>query len=245
MHRSVRTPLALALAAAALAPTQAHALRPGEASAALRECRTGAQAVQRYAVYRGDAKALRGTTRIWMRFDLFDERGRKLTSVAGPALSSWTKSGPKPARFTFDKTAQFTDPGTFRAVVRVRWYKGSRLQKQVTRRTAGCVQPDRRADLAVASVRVRPGVAGSQQHEVTVRNAGATDAPAFDVRLRAGDAEPAQQTVAGLAAGESVVLRFTAPACEAGERVSVLLDPEDRVDEPDRELNARSTSCSP
>ena len=246
MHRRFQTlPLVLA-AAALLAPAQAHALRPGGAAAALRECRTGVEPAQRYAIYRADALALGPrkaptTTRIWVRFDVFDAKGKKLVAEG---LNTWIKSDKRVARFTFDKSVlQLPAPGAFRAVVRFRWYRGSKLQKDTLKRTPACVHPDRRPDLVVGGVETTRQDDGQVRYTLGLRNDGDGDAGPFDISLRVGGDELPKQTVSGLGAGARLSVDLVGRACRAKESIEVVIDPDDRVGEADESANVRVVKC--
>jgi hypothetical protein len=234
--RRIALPIVLAVLAAAPAAAQAQAppLR-----AKLASCQSGPAAPQRTATFTGSMPAVAGTKRMWMRFDLLHRLppATAYTRVKVPGLGVWQKSAPgkSSSGFVFTQRVQeLVAPGSYRALVRFRWYgAGGKLLRSTTRQSGICRQPDQRPDLRAGGL---DAVRGPQPDQATyaldVRNAGHLPAGAFDVVLTVGGAEqPAQRVTGGLAAGALTTLSFVAPRCEPGSNVRFDLDAEDEVEE--------------
>src|ERR671937_1283690 len=82
----------IALAAPAAAHAQAPPLR-----AKLTACQTGPDAADRTATFTGSMPAIKGTKRMWMRFDLQrrSTSGATFTTINVPGLGVWQKSAPE------------------------------------------------------------------------------------------------------------------------------------------------------
>jgi hypothetical protein len=234
--RRVALPIALfaALALPAGAQAQAPPLR-----AKLTACQSGPAASDRTATFVGSMPAVKGTKRMWMRFDLYARipPASDFAALKAPKLGVWQKSAPGKASsgFVFTQRVQgLTAPGSFRAQVRFRWYgTGGRLLRSTTRASAICKQPDQRADLRAGTLdAVRGPQPGEASYQLEVRNDGHTAAGPFDVVLTvAGAEQPAQRVSEGLAAAGSRTVTFVAPRCAPGSTLRFELDAEDEVEE--------------
>jgi hypothetical protein len=222
----------IAVAAPAVAHAQAPPLR-----AKLAACQSGPEPTDRTATFTGSMPKVQGTSRMWMRFELRARIPPSLDYVAvkAPGLGVWQKSGRTPSSgFVFTQRLQaLAAPGTYKAVVRFRWYgPGGKLLRSARRETTSCKQPDQRPDLRAGLLGAVDGPQpGQATYSLFVRNAGRTGAGAFDVGLSvAGVAQPAQR-VAGLAAGEEQTVTFLAPRCAPGSNLRFTLDPRGEVAE--------------
>jgi hypothetical protein len=223
---------------AALAPPAAASAQAPPLRAKLSSCLAGPEAGDRAAVFTGSMPALKGTRRMWMRFDLLARTGAApdFATVKVPGLGVWQKSLPgRSGGFVFTQRVQaLVAPGAYQALVRFRWYgSGGKLLRSAKRETSVCKQPDERPDL-------RPGlltaVAGPGPDQATyslgVSNDGRTPAGPFDVLLSVtGPDEPAQRVAGGVQAGARRTLTFVAPRCLPGSTVRLHVDARGEVDE--------------
>ena len=234
--RRVALPIALfaALALPAGAQAQAPPLR-----AKLTVCQSGPAASDRTATFVGSMPAVKGTKRMWMRFDLYARipPATDFAALKAPKLGVWQKSAPGKASsgFVFTQRVQgLTAPGSFRAQVRFRWYgTGGRLLRSTTRESSICKQPDQRPDLRAGDLEaLRSTQSGQAIYRLEVRNDGHTAAGPFDVVLTvAGAEQPAERVLGGLTPGASYTVTFLAPRCAADSTLRFELDAEDDVEE--------------
>jgi hypothetical protein len=230
--------LALLIALVALAaPAVAHAQVP-PLRAKLTSCVTGAAATDRVATFTGSMPRIKGTKRMWMRFDLQQRTPRSTAykTIKVPGLGVWQKSAPGKVSsgFVFNQRVQALGaPGAYRVTVRFRWYgRSGKLLRSTSRRSAACTQPDPRADLRAGDLGgvLGPG-AGQATYYLGVINEGQTDAGAFDVGFSVAGAEQPAQRVPGLAAAADETLTFVGPRCAPGTTLRFVLDARDEVDE--------------
>jgi len=243
MRRSVAL---LPVLLAALTPVPA-AFAQGPAAtplrAGLQECTTGDTAAERAAVFTGSMPALRGTRRMWMRFELQERRAGDgvWTRVAAPGLVLWERSSPGRSGFVFAKRVErLAAPASYRAVVRFRWYDASgRLQRQTTRRTPVCRQPDPRPNIVVSAIAVlAPG-----RYAVTVANRGRGAAAPFGVVLSIGGDDARRERVLGLEPGQVLTIPIEGAPCRAGAVLRAAADPEDDLDESDERDGVLARTC--
>jgi hypothetical protein len=222
----------LSLAAPAAAHAQAPVLR-----AKLTAC------AGRTATFTGSMPKLKGTTRMWMRFDLLARTpAADWAPLKAPGLSVWQKSKPGPASgFVFAQRVQgLVAPGSYKATVSFRWYgKANKLLRTTSRETAVCVQADPRPDLHAGLLSAAPGpLADQATYSLVVRNVGRGDAGPFDVALDA-----ATQPVAGLAAGATWTVTFVGARCQPGAQLRFTLDSGAAVDEAAETDNIVTKPC--
>jgi hypothetical protein len=248
MRRSAALLTAL-FALAVAAPAAPAAAAPGPSvplRAGLQSCTTGEAAADRAAVFTGSMPALRGTRRMWMRFDLLERRpgDGAWTRVAADGLGLWERSRPGRSGFVFSKRVErLAAPAWYRAVVRFRWYDASgRLQRQTTRRTPVCRQPDPRPNVVVSAIDViAPG-----RFTVTVANRGRAAAPPFAVLFTVdGDerTDRRRERVLGLEPGQVLTIPIEARPCRDGGVLRAEADPEDVLDESDEDDGALARPC--
>jgi hypothetical protein len=237
--------LALALLAAMLVPAAHAAAKP---RAALVSCTTGAEAVDRAAVFEGRMRARPGTARMEMRFRL-KVRGKgdlRWARIEATGLEDWLRSEPGVENYVFTKTVQqLPAPADYRMVVEFRWLDAAdRVIAQRTAVSRPCRQPDLRANLRARRLSVLPGSDPSLlRYVTTVRNTGKGTSAAYDVVLTVGETETVVRAVE-LAPGEQAVIEVEAPRCAPGAGVSVVVDGRDEVEERDEADNAQSWVCA-
>ena len=231
---------------AAVAPPAT--LRPGTVGATVKTCHTGPAAADRFAVFSAQMAALRGTSRMAVRFALFgspdgSEAGEHRLSA--PGLGVWNRSAPGVTIFAYDQTVEQLPYGRVHAVISYRWYdRRGRVTRRDRRVTPMCAQPDLRPRLVAGAVTRTPQADGRTEYGVTVTNRGLGASPAFTVALSVAGTPVGSQTIAGLDAGQATVATFTAPRCPSGESLVVTLDPEGRVDQPSRDGDTRTVACA-
>jgi hypothetical protein len=234
----------LALAAPAVAQAQQPPLR-----AKLTACSSGLLATDRTATFTGSMPAIKGVRRMWMRFDVLAHTASTtgFAPLKVPGLGVWQKSVPgRPGGFVFTQRVQgLAAPGTYRAVVRFRWYgKSGKLLRSTSRETTVCKQPDQRPDLQAGSLDAVPGPGpGDATYTLAVRNVGRGPAGPFDVLLSGAGADQPTQRVPGLEAGATVTLTFAAPRCVPGSTLRLTVDARAEVAEADEADDVVERTC--
>jgi hypothetical protein len=223
--------LLAAIPAAAQAPVLALPVK-----AKLSDCHTGPAASDRFAVFVGQMPALKGTKRMWMRFDLFQlspGAGGTWQPVAVPKFGMWQKSLPGKPGFIYEKRVdQLQAPASYRAEIRYRWYDAhGTLQRRARRTTPVCREPDPRPDLAVGKVTASAAGKGLTRYVIAVRNDGRSDVGPFDLVLSVDGAAQPPATVTGMPAGGKTKVAVIAPTCVSGSQIQIALDPAGTVDE--------------
>jgi CARDB protein len=242
--------VALFAAFAALAvPAAAHAQAP-PLRARLASCLSGPQAGDRAVVFTGSMPSIKGTRRMWMRFDLLARSGLApgFAAVKVPGLGVWQKSVPgRPGGFVFTQRVQaLAAPGAYQAVVHFRWYgKGGRLLRSAKRETAACKQPDQRPDLRAGLLTATAGPGSDQAtYSLVVANDGRGDAAPFDALISVADVDqPAQRIAEGIEAGARRTVTFVAPRCAPGSIVRFIVDAGSEVDEANEANNVAERVC--
>ena len=170
-----------------------------------------------------------------MRFDLYARRSAtaRWTRVAAQKWGVWQLSRPRVPGFVFTKVVDgLGAPAAYRAVVRFRWYdRQARLLRATARTTEPCTQPDPRADVRLGAVTAIAVDANVARYTLVVRNAGLADAGPFRLIVAIGDKRVPVAIDVGLAAGQQRMVTVEAPSCLAAGKLSVLIDPDDAVDE--------------
>jgi hypothetical protein len=218
-------------------PVAAHAQAP-PLMARLATCQSGPAAADRTATFTGSMPAIKGTLRMWMRFDLQQRTPPAVDFVAlkAPGLGVWQKSASgRASGFVFKQRVQaLAAPGAFKAVVRFRWYgRRGQLLRSTTRETGICRQPDQRPDLRAGGLDAAPGPQPDQAtYSLIVLNGGHTAAGPFDVGLAVAGIDQLPERVAGgLGPGASHTLTFVAPRCAPGTTLRFTLDARGEVQE--------------
>jgi hypothetical protein len=203
-----------------------------------------------------------GTSRMQIRFDLMRKtaQGTSFTMVRGRQLDSWISpqdptlgQRPDDVWILNHPVVDLAAPATYRFRVRFRWIgaQGQRLATAV-QTTAGCYQPEMRADLLVRTLNVGASGAGSsgssgssgpETYAAVIANRGETGAGPFQVVLAGAGSTPQTVTVAWLAPHSTVREQFVAPACTAGTNLTATVDPAHTIDEYDFANNTLTTGC--
>jgi hypothetical protein len=249
MRRTSLALIAILAAFAGAAPAGTAQQTPPKLGATLAACESGPAADQRFAVFTGSMPALRGTTRMAMRFTLLlrSRSAGDWETVRAKGFGRWERSDPGRAGFVYSKRVERLLPGrSYRVVVRYRWYgaKGV-LQRTRIRRTPVCRQTDQRPDLEIDSVAVADGPEpGTYRYVLGVRNTGRTAAGPFEVGA-AGLEREVVRPVAGVPAGDRATVELVGPRCAEGDVVAFRLDVRGEVDEADERDNGFRWRCVP
>jgi hypothetical protein len=244
MRRAALIASLFALAVPAVAHAQAPPLR-----AKLTACSSGPLPTDRAATFTGSMPAIKGTRRMWMRFDVRAHTGAEtgFGALKVPGLGVWQKSVPgRPGGFVFTQHVQaLVAPGAYKALVRFRWYgKGGRLLRAAARETSVCKQPDQRPDLQAGRLDAVPGPGpGQATYTLVVRNHGRGPAGPFDVLLSVSGPDQPAQRVPGLEAGATATLTLAAPRCVPGSAVRVTLDARGEVGEANEADDVLERTC--
>jgi hypothetical protein len=227
----------------------AHAAAaPTPLAAKLTSCTTGAAATDRAATFTASMPATAATRRMWMRFELLEQRdpaGEPVSVQGVPGWGVWQKSEPgRPGLIITKRVEQLAAPATYRAVVRFRWYsKGGRLLRSTARTTATCEQPDMRPDLVAGRLSATVRDQSTAAYQLTVRNAGAGDSPAFGIVLTVDGRQVAPVAAGPLPAAASEVVTIVGPHCTPGGIVLIAVDAGGAVDEVHEHDTLVSRAC--
>jgi hypothetical protein len=216
------------------APAPADDKPPVPTAAKLTACTTGADADARAATFTASMPALKNTERMAMRFRLYERRGsaKRYRAVRVPGWGSWERSETgRPGLILTKRVSALLAPASYRAKVSLRWYGADgKVQRSRTLTTATCSQPDPRADLRLELLAAKRRDAATATYVLVVANRGEQTAPVFAVELAVDDRASATRRVGPLAGGGRERVEIVAPACAAGETVTVRLDPGHAVD---------------
>jgi hypothetical protein len=226
--------------AAVAAP--AHAATP---SAKVVDCRTGKAPELRSAAFEGRMKAIKGTRRMQMRFELLSETpgADEPQAVKVPELSPWRRSRAGVAAFKYTQTVKGLSSGvTYRARVYFRWLSATgKVIREEQRESGTCVQDGDLPNLVLGSVKAGRGtVEGTAVYVVQVGNTGEGNAESLTVSLFADGAHIDTRTIDGLKSGEFTTVRFTGPHCR---RLRAVVDRGATVPETVEEDNDLRARC--
>jgi hypothetical protein len=249
MERLALLIIALGATVAAAAPAVAKTA-PRRYAAPVVACDTGVTSDQRALDVRATMRAVPGTIRMAVRFDLSERTpasaGAFMARTA-PDLGLWLKSKRGVDPYTYDQTVKGLDaPAAYRMRVSFRWLgPNNRVLLSAHRTTPVCVQPDVRPELIVKNVIVEPpATAGMPWHyTVVVRNNGRTAAGPFSVGYEPTGAPAQAMPIAGLAPAAQTRVTFAGPACVSTAPPACTVDVSNQVDETDETDNRASATC--
>jgi CARDB len=232
--------LASALSLAALAGT-ANAATP---VAKVVDCRTGKAPELRLATFEGRMKAVKGTRRMQMRFELLERTPgvEQPQAVKAPELSPWRRSRVGVDGFTYTQTVKGLSSGvTYSSRVHFRWLNAAgKVIRQEERESGTCVQDGDLPNLVLGSVKFVAGsVGGTAVYAVQVGNTGEGDAEALTVSLFADGAHIDTRTIDGLKSGEFTTVKFSGPYCKRLRAVADRGQTVPETVEEDNELRGR------
>ena len=232
----------MALALTAALPAAPAAARSA-ATARVVECSTGPTAAERLAVFRGAARRVAGTDRMWIKFKLQERTpGARFRTITAPGLSVWRKSRSGVRRFAVRQRVLALGEGAeYRVAVHFRWYDAEgNLLRRARRVSPACRQEGDLPDLQVARIGGRP-VNGTFRYAVDVVNRGSAASAATSLALSVDGDMVDTPALGPLAPGETVRLFVNGPACDGSVKARV--DPGDLVAEADERDNARVVAC--
>jgi len=246
MKRSVLILAAATAALAAAAPATADARRPPH-SAKLVACQRSPDPLARMLTVRASMRAIHGSRRLGLRFDLYSRSGGSgFRRVAGAGLGTWSYSDRGVGGYVVRKSVNgLPTPAVYRMVVRFRWLGArGKVRRSAIAVTGPCAQGERRPDLAVAGVVVRPGPRpGMFRYVALVRNVGRGGSGPTTVSLESGAAALATLRLPALRPGGRRIVRFTGPACNPVAPPSVVADPSGLVPDANRANNKLAATC--
>ncbi|HEX8065710.1 MAG TPA: CARDB domain-containing protein [Thermoleophilaceae bacterium] len=236
--------LAVLAGTAATASAVGSAASDGAANARVVACATGDAPEKRLARFEGRMRAVKGTSRMSMRFRLVQKGtgGSAAQQVSDPLLGRWHRSRAGVDRFVYDQTVKGLVTGaTYRGVVQFRWHDGDGdVIRRAERTTGDCVQDGDLSNLVVSSIKSgRGSKPGTALYSIAVANTGAGEAPAFGVALFLDGAVADSRTVDGLEPGESTVVKVAGPRCTRMRAVADRGDLVPETVEDDNDLRAR------
>jgi hypothetical protein len=194
-----------------------------------------------------------GTVKMALRFELVSRAkgSSAVSTVTGGDLNTWkSPTNPTLGRRTGDvwilnkPVANLTGPATYHFRVLFRWTGAHNRVLAITQRdTVPCSQPELRPDLAVQSINfaANPTQPSLGTYTATIRNVGATAAGPFAVLFAPGGTT---RSVNGLAAHSSVRVQFRGPACSPTVTPAITVDPNQSIDDANRDNNSKSVVCS-
>lgn len=246
MKRFVPILLAAAAALALLAPAVAQARRAPH-SAKLVACQRSADPLARLLTVRASLRAIHGSKRLGLRFDLYGRSGAGgFRRVAGAGLGVWTYSDRGVGGYVVRKTVNnLPTPAIYRMVVRFRWVGAhGRVLRSAQRITGRCAQGDLRPDLAVMGIAVKPGArTGVFRYTAVVRNVGRGGSGPTTVSLESGGVALVTKRLPALAPGSRYVVRFSGPACDPSSPPRVVADPSGLLVDSNRANNTLAATC--
>ncbi len=199
------------------------------------------------AVFEGRMEAIKGATRMQMRFTLQARTPERPAwrTVKADGFGVWTSAEPGKLRYVYDKTVErLLAPGSYRASVSFRWRNARgrvvRFERAVS---AACRQPDPRPNLVVRSVSVEPTLSGDRRYVAVVSNSGRGAAGVFTVDFTRNGTLLGSAIVEGLAPRAVTRVAVTAPACVAGDQIAAQADAQAAIDESDEDDDALAVSC--
>lgn len=236
-------PVAAVLAAVAVAAGSPRS----HTQARMTRCHPAPVAIDRSLTVAARVRAIAGTRRMGIRFDLL-ERGladARFHRVSAPGFGVWFRSDRGASLYRYFRTVNnLVAPATYRMRVGFRWYgRRGRVLATTYRTTRSCRQPDPHPDLRIADVLVRATATGGDRYVVVVRNAGPMAAGPFAVAL-ALPGGTKRKAVAGLAARAVVRVPFAGPACRSlAAPPQATVDPFGQIDESDEGDNNLAAAC--
>jgi len=214
------------------------------------DCESALDQGDRFAVFEGRMRSVRGSTRMQMRFalEVRDQDTTRWHTVATPGFGRWVSSDPGVSRYVYTKRVEaLVAPASYRAVVRFRWL-GSGGHRLASQRVVSpvCVQPDLRPNLVPLDILVKPAPGPKRsRYAIPVVNRGRSASGPFDLALTVGGQALPLEPVEDFAAGQRRVVSVDGPACEPGSELTVVVDPSGAVDERIEADNRLTLPCPP
>jgi hypothetical protein len=186
-----------------------------------------------------------GSSRMALRFKLFERSDEGFRPISAPGLGRWRRSKPEVGAFSYKQVVRGLQAGTlYRVQVDFRWFdEAGAVISTARRRSAPCAQYDVLPNLTATPVDTRLGAGpGVLRYRVLVTNEGIAPATGVPVRLAVDGAAVDTMVVPTLAPAERRVLVFQGPACESS--VEAAADPDGVIVESSETDNAHKVDCS-
>ena len=234
--------LTLALALTAAVPSASAAKRKPLVAAKVLECSTGLLPADRFALFRGSARRVSGTERMWIRFTLQERAGGRFRRVLAPGLGTWRKSRPGVRRFAVrQRVLELGEGAAYRVAVSFRWYdEGGELLRRKRKLSPLCRQGGALPNLRVLRVGGRR-TGATVRYAVDVVNRGRAASSATALALAVDGDTVDSPPIGPLGAGESRRVFVNGPPCVAS--VTATVDPGDLVREGNERDNGRTAAC--
>ena len=233
---------ALVLAVVFFVPAVARA--DGPASVHVARCKTGPEPSERTAAYKAWMDAVPGSVRMALRFRLVAHYpGHRPEPIADSKLRVWHRSHEGVTRYGYRQTVkQLAAAGSYRTVVRFRWYDADgRVIRRAKRVSGACVQRGQLPNLVITGVQVsRAPVGGNYVYGVSYANIGKGEAGGFSVALFVDGALADSREIGGLGPGEGSTVYLNGPACK---RLRAVIDRENAVPETNEGDNSYRARC--
>jgi hypothetical protein len=231
------------LALAAVAAPGASAATPAS-SVHVTGCQTGSDAAHRLATYHAQMRAVPGTARMSIRFQLIQRvPGGPAQQVGDSSFSTWHRSRLGVKKFGYSQTVNGLQVGAlYRSAVHFRWLDASgRVIRRAKLTSGSCAENGDLPNLTVTAVKIAPGTTpGTAVYSVAVGNTGEGVARNFSVALIVDGALSDSTTVDQLDAGETKTVKLTGPVCH---RLRAVVDRENVVPETVEEDNSLRSRC--
>jgi hypothetical protein len=231
------------LAVALIAPAPASA---APSAARLVSCHSALDPDERLAAFEGRMRAVRGASRLQMRFTLQTRTKGRWRALPAAGFGRWLTSDFGVGRYVYTKrVVALLAPASYRTIVRFRWLRADGRRVASDRSTSpACRQLDLRPDLVPLGIEARPGAdAAHARYVVPVENRGRTAAGPFDVVVSVDDTTLTPAEAPELEAGESALVEVEGPPCADGAVLTVDVDPMGAVDERAEGDNRLSVPC--
>lgn len=221
----MRTRSAAVIAAATLfvagGAAQAHAAAParsaGPAAVHVSACQLAPEALEREATFLGWMRALPGTERMEMRFQLRQRLGGAApTYVESPALTAWRKSRPGVANFEYAQTVNgLAASGSYAARVEFRWLGAAgRTLRTAWRMSPRCSERSPLAGTAVTRASATHGAeSGTDLYSLDVTNSTPLDERGLSVSLVIDGQSADSASIDLLPAHQTRTVEVTGNAC--------------------------------
>ena len=193
-------------------------------------------------------RAVRGTTRMQMRFTLQTRRKEQSNwhALSAPGFGRWLSANPGIGRYVYTKrVVSVFAPASYRTLVRFRWLgRGGRRIASDRSTSPVCRQLDLRPNLRPLGIDALAGAdAEHARYVVPVANRGKSAAGPFDVVVTVNGTTLTPAQTPDLDPGERALVEVDGPPCTAGSMLTVDVDPTGAVDERAEADNRLSVPC--
>ncbi len=211
-------------------------------------CESALDPVARVAAFEGRMRVKHGARRMQMRFTLQERTPGDPTWHKLPAagFGKWLTSDPGIGRYVYTKRViELEAPATYRTIVRFRWLDAAGDRVASSKSTSATShQAHQRPNQRPLGVQAKPGAdADHARYLVPIVNRGKSAAGPFDVVVSVDGTTLPPAQVPGLQPSERALVEVQGPPCEAGQMLTVDVDPTGAVDERAEGDNQLSVPC--